>query len=59
MDICSTDLEKGIAGVMGAVLATRGAAWGLIVGIILHITLSDLKKNKNVVTNSQASTEVK
>lgn len=44
---------------MGAVLATRGAAWGLIVGIILHITLSDLKKNKNVVTNSQASTEVK
>ena len=59
MDICSTDLEKGIAGVMGAVLAIRGAAWGLVVGIILYITLSDLKKDKNVVIDSETSAEAK
>lgn len=59
MDICSTDLEKGIAGVMGAVLAARGAAAGLIVGVVLYITLSDLKKNKNIVINSETSAEAK
>lgn len=31
--------DLGIAGVMGAVLATRGAAWGLAVGIILCILI--------------------
>lgn len=31
--------DLGIAGVMGAVLATRGAAWGLITGIILCLLI--------------------
>lgn len=31
--------DLGIAGVMGAVLATRGAAWGLAVGIILCLLI--------------------
>ncbi len=39
MNYAQTDVEKGIAGVMGAVLATRGAAWGLAVGIVLHLLL--------------------
>lgn len=52
MDICDTDLDKGISGVMGAVLATRGAAWGLAVGIILHLILSNSKKSEvNKVIN--------
>ncbi len=32
--------DLGIAGVMGAVLATRGAAWGLAVGIVLSILIN-------------------
>lgn len=55
MDICFTDLDKGIAGVMGAVLATRGAAWGLAVGIILHLCLSDLRRNKNTAADNGTS----
>ncbi|PRR78490.1 hypothetical protein CLLI_15740 [Clostridium liquoris] len=55
MDICFTDLDKGIAGVMGAVLATRGAAWGLAVGIILHLCLSDLGRNKKTVVDNETS----
>ncbi len=35
-----TGNDLGIAGVMGAVLATRGAAWGLAVGIILSILIN-------------------
>ncbi|MBE6066530.1 MAG: hypothetical protein E7211_02360 [Clostridium lundense] len=31
--------DLGIAGVMGAVLATRGAAWGLVTGIILCLLI--------------------
>ncbi|MCI2106074.1 MAG: hypothetical protein LKK00_05060 [Intestinimonas sp.] len=39
MSMCKTDLDRGISGVMGAVLATRGAAWGLAVGLLLHFLL--------------------
>ncbi|MDR2523866.1 MAG: hypothetical protein LBC93_09235 [Synergistaceae bacterium] len=47
--MCKTDMDRGIAGVMGAVLASKGAAWGLAVGIILHFLLafSPMKKIKN------------
>ncbi|MDF2999948.1 MAG: hypothetical protein K0Q48_67, partial [Bacillota bacterium] len=31
--------DLGIAGVMGAVLATRGAAWGLAVGVVLCLLI--------------------
>jgi len=31
--------DLGIAGIMGAVLATRGAAWGLAVGIVLCLLI--------------------
>ncbi|MDR1806639.1 MAG: hypothetical protein LBR33_01760 [Propionibacteriaceae bacterium] len=34
-----TFTDLGIAGVMGAVLATRGAAWGLAVGILLCLLI--------------------
>jgi hypothetical protein len=40
MDMCSTEMEKGIAGVMGTIIVAKSAAWGLGVGIILHLLLS-------------------
>ncbi|SHI35925.1 Predicted benzoate:H+ symporter BenE [Dethiosulfatibacter aminovorans DSM 17477] len=36
--------DLGIAGVMGAVLATRGAAWGLAAGIVLCIIVNMFHK---------------
>jgi hypothetical protein len=43
--------DLGIAGVMGAVLATRGAAWGLAVGIVLCllIMLGNVKKYEDYI----------
>lgn len=46
MNICGNDSDRGIAGVMGAVLATKGAAWGFGVGILLHLLISDFSKTK-------------
>ncbi|MBV1759014.1 MAG: hypothetical protein KMY55_14385 [Dethiosulfatibacter sp.] len=46
MQLADTNEEKGIAGVMGAVLAIRGAAWGLGVGLILHFILGNMKKKQ-------------
>lgn len=44
MNMCRTDTERGICGVMGAVLAIQGAAWGLAVGLILFVMLYEGKK---------------
>lgn len=46
MSMCTNDTDRGIAGVMGAVLAVRGATMGLIVGIVLHFILTDKKSKK-------------
>ena len=48
MNMCKDDIERGICGVMGAVLATKGATWGLAVGIILFYLLYQSKKNAQV-----------
>lgn len=47
MDYCKTDRDKMIAGVMAAVLAVRGSAWALGVGIALNILLSNIEIDKN------------
>jgi hypothetical protein len=52
MEICETDRDRGIAGVMGAVLAVKGAAWGFGVGVLLFVLLSDFKKTKVSVTQT-------
>ena len=46
MNMCKSDIERGICGVMGTVLATKGAAWGLIVGIILFLLLKEKSGKK-------------
>lgn len=50
IDITRNDIDKGIAGVMGAIIASRGAAWGLAAGIIMYILLNskkDFQEEKN------------
>ena len=44
MQYAETSAQKGIAGVMGAVLATQGAAWGLGVGLVLHFLIGTGKE---------------
>lgn len=48
--------DLGIAGVMGAVLATRGAAWGLAVGVVLCllIMLGNKKEYENYISEAYA-----
>lgn len=47
MDEVKSGTDKGIATVMAAVLALKGASWGLLVGILLYLVCSD-KKNNNL-----------
>lgn len=46
MEMCKGTIEQGICGVMGAVLATKGAAWGLAVGILLYFLCYDKNAKK-------------
>lgn len=40
IDMTRSDVDKGVAGVMGAVIASRGAAWGLAIGLVLYFLLT-------------------
>ncbi len=44
MDYCKTDNDKMIAGIMASVLAIKGSAYAIAVGIILCIVLGNRKK---------------
>lgn len=44
MNMCRTNVERGICGVMGVVLAIQGATWGLAVDLILFFMLFKGKK---------------
>ncbi|MDR1742076.1 MAG: hypothetical protein LBR38_09605 [Synergistaceae bacterium] len=46
MRMLNNDMDRGIAGVMAAVLATLGAAWGLGTGIVLYFLLAFTLKKK-------------
>lgn len=46
MNLCENDIDRGISGVMGAVLAIRGASMGLVVGVLLYFILTDRKTRK-------------
>lgn len=49
MEYCRTDLDKSIACIMAAVLAIKGAAVGLLVGIIMHVVMGNWMKQKEDV----------
>lgn len=58
MDEVESGTDKGITAVMAAVLALKGASWGLVAGILLYIVCSDSKKNQKLaekitVTNTE------
>ena len=55
MDMCETEMDKGIAGVMGTIIVAKSAAWGLVVGIILHFLLSAKKETKAVKEEENAA----
>jgi len=40
IEITKTGIDRGIAGVVGAVIVARGATWGLIVGVLLYFLLN-------------------
>jgi hypothetical protein len=35
----TTNLERGIAGMTGGILATRGATWALLMGVLFYLAL--------------------
>lgn len=39
MSLCKKNVDMGIAGVMASIIAIKGAAWGLGVGILLVVLL--------------------
>lgn len=55
LKMLNTDAERGLAGVMAAVLAIKGASWGLAVGVILYIIING--NFKNPVIEGDAASE--
>ena len=55
LGMIKTDMERGIAGVMAAILAIKGASWGLIIGIVVYILLNG--NFKDPVTTTESSEE--
>jgi hypothetical protein len=47
MEMVTTNLERGIAGMTGGILATRGATWALLMGILFYIALEWGTKEEN------------
>jgi hypothetical protein len=47
MEMVESKEERGVAWIMGIMLATRGAAWGLATGIILHLIIGVRDEFKN------------
>ncbi|MCC7569137.1 MAG: hypothetical protein KO463_05945 [Candidatus Methanofastidiosa archaeon] len=39
MEMVTTNLERGIAGMIGGILATRGATWALLMGVLFYLAL--------------------
>ena len=39
MEMVTTNLERGISGMIGGILATRGATWGLLMGVLFYLAM--------------------
>ncbi|MDD4280605.1 MAG: hypothetical protein PHW58_00035 [Candidatus Methanofastidiosa archaeon] len=39
MEMVTTNLERGISGMIGGILATRGATWALLMGVLFYLAL--------------------
>ena len=52
ISICEKPIDMGIAGVMASIIAIKGAAWGLGVGIILVLLLlGNFSSSGNIVAD--------
>ena len=57
IDLCPSGTDKGLAGIMGAIIVARGAAWGLGAGIIMYILLYSSATRKAEVQAGIAEAE--
>ena len=48
MEMVSTNLERGISGMIGGILATRGATWALIMGILFYLVMEYGTKDERI-----------
>lgn len=39
MEMVTTNLERGISGMIGGILATRGATWALLMGVLFYLAM--------------------
>jgi len=46
MEIVGTNIERGISGMIGGILATRGATWALLLGVLFYIAMIYERKKK-------------
>lgn len=57
MDMLPSKEERGVAGIMAIFLAFRGAAWGLAVGIVLHLLIGGKKVLQKKLETKEVKTE--
>ena len=48
IEITKTSIDRGIAGVMGAVIVSSGATMGLVIGILLYILLDSKDEKESI-----------
>jgi len=51
MGMVNTNAQRGVAGFMAIILATRGAAWGLGAGVLFYLVCEYMPKSLTVGTN--------
>lgn len=56
LDMVKSKEERGVAGIMAIFLAFRGSAWGLAVGIILHLLIG-VNKSQSLVAHAAEAEE--
>ncbi|HHY38427.1 MAG TPA: hypothetical protein GX507_05810 [Clostridia bacterium] len=57
MEMVSTTIERGVAGIIGAVIAGRGAAWGLAIGVALYLLVEYAWVKPKVASAARASSQ--
>lgn len=54
IETADTHIDRGIAGIIGAIIVVRGASIGLAAGILLHLILSKRKKKDSETSVAKA-----
>jgi len=59
MEMISTNVQRGMAGMIGGILATRGATWALIMGVLFWLVLEYGTKEEKVAEQLAAENKKK